>query len=73
MIESLSPTERDDLASSAIEFLGTLSPDVQDSVRNAYAHGLRMVFIAFTVMAGVCTIISLLIKASLNPYGSCEF
>ncbi|KAH8883379.1 hypothetical protein GQ53DRAFT_699579 [Thozetella sp. PMI_491] len=62
MIEALSPTERDSLASSAIEFLDTLPPDIQHSVRYAYAHGLRMVFISFTAISGLCIITSPLIK-----------
>lgn len=58
----LTPSERDRLASSALEDLHSLSPAAQHAVRDAYSHGLRMVFIAFAAISGTCAMTSLLIR-----------
>lgn len=65
-IGSLLPRKRDGLSLSAIEILGVLAQDVQDSVRDAYTHGLRMVSTSFTAFSSACAKISLLIKVNLN-------
>ncbi|KAI1365586.1 major facilitator superfamily domain-containing protein [Xylaria arbuscula] len=51
MIQSLTPAERESLMSSATQTLDSLPLDVQNSVRGAYSHGLRTVFIVFTAIS----------------------
>lgn len=58
----LTSSERENLASSALADLDALPEGVKTQVIDAYAHGLRMVFIAFTAIAGLCALTSLLIK-----------
>ncbi|KAI0477487.1 major facilitator superfamily domain-containing protein [Xylariaceae sp. FL0804] len=61
-IKALTPAQRADLSSSALEYLAQLTPETQDAVRDAYAHGLRMVFIAFAAISGACLVTGWLIK-----------
>ncbi|KAI1311252.1 major facilitator superfamily domain-containing protein [Xylaria venustula] len=61
-IGSLSPAERESLMSSATQYLDSLPPDVQYSVRDAYSHGLRVVFIAFAAICGGVLLLSFLVK-----------
>ena len=72
-ISALTADQQSELATSALGYLDQLPVDLQHLVREAYAHGLRMVFTAFTAMMGACLLVGLLIKvwSSILPSDIC--
>ncbi|KAH7024950.1 major facilitator superfamily domain-containing protein [Microdochium trichocladiopsis] len=65
-ITALTSEQQSELSVSALGDLDALPADLQHLVRGAYAHGLRMVFIAFTAMSAACMLVGLLIKVSTS-------
>ncbi|KAK4687080.1 hypothetical protein P7C73_g3033, partial [Tremellales sp. Uapishka_1] len=61
LVTALTAEERSGLLNAALANLTSLAPDVLLQVRQVYAHGLRLVFIAFATIGGLCLVFSFLV------------